>query len=524
MLWVVFCRRYRACLHACFVWLLMVVVCFEATGQQPFAGTEMPALPLLQEGDSSSLPPEAQDSLALDLFGSKISFSDVDVPVFVDSVYRALLQALNTTVPLDYNQQVKNYIELYVLKRRNQVRRLLTLSKFYYPIFDQVFAAHGLPSEIKHLSIVESALNPHAISRAGATGLWQFMYSTAKIYGLQINPYLDDRRDIIRSTEGAAQYLKSMYNLYGDWLLAIASYNCGPQNVNRAIQRSGKHTFWEIQKYLPRETQGYVPAFIAATYVMNYYYLHNLFPDYTSLPHCFDSLVCVPIQGRMAFEQIARFTGMHVDELRFLNPGLRSNIIPDLPQPYQLKLPSDKHWLFHQYLDSILHYSANVKVQYYYPPPVAGVKTYTVRAGDNLSTIARKHGVTVAQLQRWNKLRSTVIYPGQKIKIYSSRHGEAADPVSKASHSNSSQQPADAPAQASGAATSGNRPSDSGTSSDPWEANQRTSFIFYKVRYGDTLWGIARRYGTTVEHIRMLNGSKCENLKAGSILKIQSKS
>ncbi len=524
MVCVVFYRRYRACLPACFAGLLLAFAYSKVTGQQPFAGTEMPPLPLPQEGDSSSLALEVQDSLAFELFGPKISFNDVDVPVFADSVYRALLQALNTTIPLDYNQQVKNYIELYVLKRRNQVRRLLTLSKFYYPIFDRVFAAHGLPPEIKHLSIVESALNPHAISRAGATGLWQFMYSTAKIYGLQINPYLDDRRDIIRSTEGAAQYLKSMYNLYGDWLLAIASYNCGPQNVNKAIQRSGKNTFWEIQKYLPRETQGYVPAFIAATYVMNYYYLHNLFPDYTSLPHCFDSLVCVPVAGRMAFEQIARFTGMQVDELRFLNPGLRSNVIPELPQPYQLKLPSDKHQLFYQYLDSILHYSANVKVQYYYPPPIAGVKTYTVRSGDNLSTIARKHGVTVAQLQRWNKLRGTVIHPGQKIKIYSSRYAEAADPMSKASHSRSSQQATGSSPPASGAASSEMQTSAPGTASHQREANPETSFIYYKVRYGDTLWGIARRYGTTVEHIRMLNGSKCENLKAGSILKIQSKS
>ncbi|MCS6991123.1 MAG: LysM peptidoglycan-binding domain-containing protein [Chitinophagales bacterium] len=438
-----------------------------------------------------------------DLEAPRASFADVDVPVYSDSVYQLRLQLLQSEIPLDYNPQVRNYIDLYVLKRRDQVRRMLALSKFYYPLFDEIFASYGIPKEMKHLCIVESALNPHAVSRAGATGLWQFMYATAKVYGLQINQYIDERRDIIRATHGAAQYLSRMYDVYGDWLLAIASYNCGPHNVNRAIQRSGKNTFWEIQPFLPRETRGYVPAFIAATYVMNYYELHNLQPDYEALKFCYDSLATIPVENPIAFETVARYTGLTLEELRFLNPGVRSNIIPALNTPYELKLPSDRCTLFFQYRDSILAHSAHVKPVYYYGPAPGQVRTYTVRPGDNLSSIAARHRVTVAQLKRWNNLRSNLIHPGQRLKIYSGYQQEVAVQNHKPSTSSS------------GAPLATAKTSD--------ESAEEPRIIYYKTRYGDTLWSIARRHGTTVEKIRALNGSKCDNLKAGTVLKIQTK-
>ncbi|MDW8393176.1 MAG: LysM peptidoglycan-binding domain-containing protein [Chitinophagales bacterium] len=463
-------------------------------------------VPFSDGADSLNLTVELP--VAEELETPRTSFADVDVPIYSDSVYRLRLEMLHSAIPLDYNQQVRNYIDLYVLKRRNQVRRMLALSKFYYPLFDQIFQQYGIPPEMKHLCIVESALNPHAVSRAGATGLWQFMYSTAKIYGLQINQHIDERRDIIRSTHGAAQYLSRMYQVYGDWLLAIASYNCGPQNVNRAIQRSGKNTFWEIQPYLPRETRGYVPAFIAATYVMTYYYLHQLEPDYEALKHCFDSLATVVVDSRMACEPIAQFTGLHLEELKFLNPGLRCNIIPVLSTPYELKLPSDRFPLFLQYRDSIIRHSEQAKLVYYYGPAPGQVRTYTVKPGDNLSAIAARHRVTVAQLKKWNNLRSSLIRPGQRLKIYSSRYEETAlrEPDSSATSSAASASSA-APKSANG---------QSGSSEQP-------KVIYYKARYGDTLWSIARRHGTTVEKIRSLNGAKCDHLKAGTVLKIHAK-
>ncbi len=436
----------------------------------------------------------------------KVSFADVDVPTFEDSMYEARLKALVTPISLDYNQEVRNYIDLYVLKRRSQVERMLGLSKFYFPIFDQIFAQNGVPPEIKNLAIIESALNPHAVSRAGATGIWQFMYGTAKVYGLTVNNYYDERRDIIRSTEAAAHYLKSMYDVYGDWLLAIASYNCGPQNVNRAIAKSGGNTFWAIKNYLPKETRGYVPAFIAATYVMNYYELHDLETNYEALQHCFDSIVAVTVDQKMSCEQIAKFTNLSLDELRFLNPGLRCSVIPALDVPYSLKLPSNRTSVFDEYRDSIVHYSADARIQYYYGATGAG-RVYVVRKGDNLGKIAARYHVSVSQIKKWNHLSSSVIRPGQKLKIYSSRYEEA---VASAPSSNENKTAATA--------------SSGSTKTSSSQVSGSSQYVYYKARYGDTLWDIARKHGTTVDEIKALNGSsKCNNLKAGTVLKISSK-
>ena len=462
-----------------------------------------------QFDSNDSLNVTDNDAIAPDsLTGAKISFDDVDVPTFEDSMYASRLRAISTPITLTYNDEVRNYIDLYVLKRRGQVERMLGLGQFYFPIFDQIFAQYGIPAEIKNLAIIESALNPHAVSREGAVGIWQFMYGTAKLYGLTVNNYYDDRRDIIRSTEGAAQYLRNMYDVYGDWLLAIASYNCGPQNVNRAIAKSGGNTFWAIKDYLPKETRGYVPAFIAATYVMNYYELHDLSPDYEVLKHCWDSIAVVNINDKMSCEEIARFTDMSVDEVRFLNPGLRCSVIPALDVPYAFKLPSDKTQLFDQFRDSIIFLSANAKQQYYYGATGSG-RVYVVRSGDNLGKIAGKYHVSVAQIKQWNHLHSNVIRTGQKLRIYSSRYEEAvaSSETKSDTHSSSAKK---------NAATS------SSTASS--KSSDKSEFVYYKARYGDTLWDIARKHGTTVAEIKALNGpAKCNNLKVGTVLKINSK-
>jgi len=478
-------------------------------------------VPDQQNGDQQVLPDQfgSNDSLNVtdeeiaetdSLAAEKVSFADVDVPLFADSMYATRLKAIGSPIALDYNDEVRNYIDLYVLKRRSQVERMLGLSKFYFPIFDQIFAQYGIPAEIKNLAVIESALNPQAVSRAGAVGIWQFMYGTAKLYGLTVNNYFDDRRDIIRSTEGAAQYLKSMYDVYGDWLLAIASYNCGPQNVNRAIAKSGGNTFWAIKNYLPKETRGYVPAFIAATYVMNYYDLHELEPDYTALQHCWDSIAVVNINDKMSCEQIARFTDMSVDEVKFLNPGLRCSVIPALDVPYAFKLPSDKTSLFDQYRDSIIFCSAEAKPQYFYGAVGAG-RVYKVKSGDNLGKIAARYHVSVAQIKSWNHLHSSTIRVGQKLKIYSSRYEEAVASTESKTESHTS----------SSAKKTNSNPTASSSDTKSKEANQ---YVYYKTRYGDTLWDIARKHGTTVAELKALNGSaKCNKLKAGTVLKISSK-
>ena len=447
----------------------------------------------------------------------KISFADVDVPTFEDSIYKARLEAISTVVPLLYNQDVKRYIDLYVLNRRDQVSRMLGLSRIYFPLFDDIFTQYGVPTELKYLSIIESALNPQAVSRAGAVGMWQFMFGTAKLYGLNINSYIDERRDIIRSTEGAAQYLKTMYDVYGDWLLAIASYNCGPGNVNRAISLSGGNNFWDIKDYLPRETRNYVPAFIAATYVMNYYDLHDLCPEFPK--YNFDSITTVNVEQRMACEQIAKFTGLSLDEFKFLNPGLKCSVIPGGPVcSYACKLPFSSVCLFDEKRDSIVMMSKNVK-SIYYPGYRDGSRfIYTVRKGDNLGHIAAKFHVTVSQLKSWNRMQGSTIHAGQHLKIYGG--SGYAKSSSKATHKTAVTADSKKTNDGDKTATAGNK-IDVKPASIPLKENH---IIYYKARSGDTLWDIAQRHGTTVAEIKKLNGAaKCNNLKAGTVLKLSSK-
>ncbi|MBA2422348.1 MAG: LysM peptidoglycan-binding domain-containing protein [Chitinophagales bacterium] len=428
----------------------------------------------------------------------KVSFANVDVPTYEDSIYRSRLAAIITPVELTYNDQVKKYIDLYVLNRRDQVSRMLGLSKLYFPIFDQIFTDYGVPMEMKYLSIIESALNPQAVSRMGATGIWQFMYATAKVYGLTINSYVDERKDIIRSTDGAARYLKNMYDVYGDWLLALASYNCGPGNVNRAITLSGGKTFWEIRDFLPRETRNYVPAFIAATYVMNYYELHELSPEFPKF--CFDTITTVDINDRMASDQIAKFTGLSMDEFKFLNPGLKCSVIPGGSVcTYACKLPGNRISLFDEKKDSIILLSKNAKNTYYGGVATGSKTTHTVRRGENLGKIAAKYHVSVSQLKGWNNLHSSTIRTGQRLKI--SHHVSASVSQTSPPKKSSTVQKATVSA-----------------------IDTLKEYVFYKARTGDTLWEIAQRHGTTVSAIRKLNGSaKCNFLKAGTVLKVSSK-
>ena len=270
---------------------------------------------------------------------SKDCSTSPDNPQFPDSVYIDRLSRMPVVMEMPYNEVVRRFIDQYTGRLRGQVSFMLAACNFYMPIFEEALDAYGLPLELKYLPIIESALNPSAVSRAGAAGLWQFMLRTGKLYGLETNSLMDERRDPVKSTWAAARYLKDMYDIYHDWNLVIAAYNCGPGNVNKAIRRAGGKTdYWAIYRYLPRETRGYVPAFIAANYVMTYYCKHNICPMQTDIPAVTDT---VQVARRYHLQQVADLCGIGLDELKSLNPQYRRSIIPGDTKPQTLRLPHE---------------------------------------------------------------------------------------------------------------------------------------------------------------------------------------
>lgn len=348
-------------------------------------------------------------------------------PTFSDSIYIDRLSRMPVIMEMPYNDIVRKFIDTYTIRLRNQVSFMLSACNFYMPIFEEALDAYNLPLELKYLPIIESALNPSAVSRAGATGLWQFMLTTGKLYGLESNSLVDERRDPIKATWAAAHYLKDMYDIYKDWNLVIAAYNCGPGNVNKAIRRAGGKTdYWAIYNYLPRETRGYVPAFIAANYVMTYYCKHNICPMETNIPQATDTVL---VNRNLHFEQIADICHIPLEEIKSLNPQYKRNIVPGNTKPYILRLPTEAISSFIDNQDTIYnHRSAEL---FKNRRTVASVGTrnnatagdgeltyYKIKQGDTLGTIARKFGVSVRQLRSWNGLRNNNIRAGRRLKIY----------------------------------------------------------------------------------------------------------
>ena len=346
-------------------------------------------------------------------------------PLFSDSVYIDRLSRMPVIMEMPYNDIVRKFIDTYTNRLRGQVAFMLSANNFYMPIFEEALDAYNLPLELKYLPIIESALNPSAVSRAGATGLWQFMLATGKLYGLESNSLVDERRDPIKATWAAARYLKDMYDIYKDWNLVIAAYNCGPGNINKAIRRAGGKTdYWEIYNYLPRETRGYVPAFIAANYVMTYYCKHNICPMETNIPKSTDT---IQVNQKLHFEQIADICHIPVEEIKSLNPQYKRNIVPGDSKPCILRLPTETISTFIDNQDTI--YAHRSKELFKNRRTVASVdaKTssgngkviyYKIRNGDTLSNIASKYGVSVRQLRQWNGLRNNKIRAGKRLKIY----------------------------------------------------------------------------------------------------------
>jgi membrane-bound lytic murein transglycosylase D len=390
---------------------------------------------------TTSLPlnyPQA-DSLPLDcelpiFFDEALAYldttectSDTIIAELPDSIYKQRLQALPFIIEVPYNEVVRRYILRYVKHSPRQLASLQRKAQYYFPIFEDILAKHQLPFELCYLPVIESALNPQAHSPVGAAGLWQFMPATGKKYGLEINSLIDERMDPIRSTEAACKFLKALYNVFGDWNLVIAAYNCGPGNVNKAIHRAGgKRDFWSIYPFLPRETRGYLPIFIAASYAMNYAELHGICPAALEMTMVTDTIVTTQ---RQHFKQIAANLDISIAELRRLNPQYAHDIIPG-GKEYALCLPIQLAGGYIDQQDSIVAYNAKElihnrraeidlmqRTSIHGGYTVNGVTYYKIKAGDTLSGIAAKFRVSVKQLKAWNGLKSDVIREGKTLRI-----------------------------------------------------------------------------------------------------------
>lgn len=361
--------------------------------------------------------------------GKDCSTAEIN-PTFSDSIYISRLSRIPAVMEMPYNEVVRKFIDLYACRLRNQVAFMLSACNFYMPIFEEALDAYGLPLELKYLPIIESALNPSAVSRAGASGLWQFMIGTGKIYGLESNSLVDERRDPIKATWAAARYLKEMYNIYGDWNLVIAAYNCGPGTINKAIRRAGgEKDYWKIYNYLPKETRGYVPGFIAANYLMTYYCDHNICPMETNIPISTDT---IQITKDLHFEQIADLCKVPLEEIKSLNPQYKQQVIPGHIKPYTLRLPQNAISTFIDLKDTIYDHRSDELLSKRRVVAVSnnsysrksssrsssGTTYHKIRNGETLSTIARKYGVRVKDLQKWNGLHNTQIAAGKRLKIH----------------------------------------------------------------------------------------------------------
>ncbi len=423
------------------------------------------------------------DSVELNTF----NFPTDSVPVYPDSVYKAFLDSLDAQTPFNlvYNARVKAFINLYAVKRRVQTSKLLGLADFYFPMFEEILDKHEMPYELKYLAVIESALNPKARSHASAVGLWQFMYSTGKIYDLHMNSYMDERMDPVKSTEAACQYLSFLYKIYNKWDLALAAYNCGPGNVNRAIRRSGSKdgNYWDLYPYLPRETRGYVPAFIAVNYIMSNHSAHNIYPVEPDIT--FFETDTVHLKEPMKFSYLAETLDMDIESLRYLNPSYRQDYIPAYSNKTSiLRLPHEKIGVFVNHEERLYaglnpaQENDGTKLKKFTEDRIV----YRVKSGDYLGRIAGRYNVSVSNLKRWNGLRSNNIRVGQRLVIYPSG-GYVAKKESK---------PKEVKTEVKG------------------------NYEYYQIQSGDTLWDIARAKGISVDDLKRMNNQlNTRRLKPG---------
>ncbi len=436
-----------------------------------------------------------------------------------DSIIARRLKALPSTIELTYNRQVRNIIEYYIDKGGARVGVMIGLSKYYFPIFEAILDEYSMPHELKYLVVIESALNPNAVSRAGATGLWQFMYSTGRMYDLRINANVDDRKDPIKSSVAAARYLKDLYRIYKDWHLALAAYNCGPGNVNKAIRRSGKSDFWGIYNFLPRETRGYVPAYIAACYVMNYYKEHNIAPAVLSKPVSTDTVM---VRRDVHFEQISQVLNIPFELIKDLNPQYKRDIIFGTQDDYSLKLPFRHINTFISLEDSIAEYEKEKYFGKSYEEKEYITKevklTHKVRKGENWTLIARRYGVSVGDLKRWNGNKK-ILQAGKILSIYKKEKIEVTKKEKKES-----------PFAEQTAVSSEEVVQENSNQQNQQKDKQKESkkeikpkAQWHKVRKGETISSISRKYNVPMNTIFELNNinRKKPIIKVGQSIRVK---
>jgi len=460
------------------------------------------------ESDSGIVAPDTWDN-NYDSIQSDTSAYDENTPVS-DEVYMDRLSKLPNIIELPYNPTVRRCIELYVERRRELVENMLGLEEVYFPMIEQTLDKYGLPLELKYLVIVESALNPTAFSRAGASGLWQFILSTGRLYGLEVNSLIDERRDPVKSTDAACRHLRDLYDMYGDWNLAIAAYNCGAGNVSKAIRRSGgQRDYWAIYPYLPRETRSYLPFFIAANYIMNYYSYHQLSPVQTSLPLSTDTVM---VNRAIHFDQIADVLNIDKETIRALNPQYKKDIIPGNFKPQILKLPTSEAYAFVEKEDEIASYRTDelfpnrAFVESSQPVYRNEKIMHKVARGETVITIARKYGVSIRNVLRWNKLKYNMVPVGRTLVLYVDNGGY--------SENNSRPRRVTKPVSSDSYAELQKSSSSSGGSSSI-EAER------YKVKAGDTFYTISRKYpGFSPSDLMKLNNRSNSDLKEGQYIRV----
>ena len=489
------------------------------------------------------------------------------IPYFSDEEYISRMSKISCPIPLSYNRYVKDFIDLYAYKRRALTQRVMGLSSLYFPMYEEVLDKEGLPLEFKYLSIIESALNPVAVSRVGATGLWQFMYSTGIIYDLKVNSFTDDRRDPVKSTYAACKYFKDMYSIYGDWLLVIASYNCGAGNVNKAIKRSGgKKNFWEIMQFLPAETRSYVPAFIAVTYVMNYSREHNLYP--ITPAYSYFQVDTINVTKQVNFNVLANQIDLPLDVISFLNPIYKKNYIPDTEERYTLRLPTNKIALYMAKEEQILALSTpppkpvmpvvakvvvrdssstdstavaqqtdssgvntaeqpEVKTQYKFVEKKV-VKTHIVRKNESVASVAAIYNMSAAELKRINRLKSNKLLKGQrlsvnttvKVKVPIENNNNQANNKPKSTQ-NSSVVDSVTNSKSANTVMQADTTITDNTNKNTINQVKQPKYVYHLVQPGDTLWNISKRYnGVSIEMIKNINNLRSSQLKVGTKLKV----
>lgn len=407
-------------------------------------------------------------------------------------IYKLRLDSIAKTVPLSYNEYVQSFIDIYS-RRKDMMGKMLGLSQYYFPIFEKALKAYNIPAEIKYLPIIESSMNPHAISRVGATGMWQFMFGTAKAYGLNMDNFVDERKDPIQASYAAAAYFRDAYEELGDWLLAIAAYNCGKGNVTRAIDKAGSRDFWEIRPFLPKETRDYVPAFIAAVYVMQYANTHSIVMQAPAINYKTDTVL---VNRFVALADVAKAINHEEATLFGLNPSYKKKIVNGTDQlPKRIILPrveQANYARLFEVLNTDLDMDKEIvlastddvrdlRKKGLVNKPTAIAKTtniHKVKAGQNLTIIANLYKVEVQDLKVWNNLKGTTVIPGQQLKIH-------------------------------------------GTVKELDKSPAKATYITYKVKVGDTLSGIAEKFdGATVANIKKINKLTKANIQAGMVLKI----